>query len=270
MLDSEQENMAAQDLGAEDACPQNVRSALRGSIYILPNLFTTASLFAGFWSLILSAQGEAASAAVAILFGALMDGLDGKVARLTNTASEFGIQYDSLADLVTFGVAPAFLAWMWKLSVYGRLGIGACFLFAGCAALRLARFNVSTAVVGKKFFIGLPSPAAGGTLVLLVLFSETLPDWMQGAVPLLALILTVAMGLLMVSRVRYFSFKEYGFFRAHPFRSMVGVLIIFALIFSAPRQLGFLLGIFYTLSGLVYSYLLSRQDKKKLNSLADM
>ncbi len=248
----------------------SMKSALRGSVYILPNLFTTASMFAGFWSLVLAAQGNAEDAALAILFGALMDGLDGKVARLTNTASEFGIQYDSLADLVSFGIAPAFLVWMWQLSTFGRLGIGACFLFAACAALRLARFNVSTSVVSKKFFIGLPSPAAGCSLALLVLFVEFFPSWLSSIVPVFTLVLCIGVGLLMVSRVRYFSFKEYGFIKTYPFRSMVGVVVTFALIFSAPRLLAFLFCALYIVSGLVYSFVLNRRDKKRLTSLAEL
>jgi len=258
------------DLGhpANGARPA-VRNALRGSVYILPNLFTTASLLAGFWSLLLAVQGQIESAAVAILFGAVMDGLDGKVARLTNTASEFGIQYDSLADLVSFGVAPAFLAWMWHLSEFSRLGSGVCFLFVACAALRLARFNVSTAVVSKKFFIGLPSPAAGCIVALFVLFARFIPEWMAEAIPAITLGITLLAGLLMVSRVRYFSFKEYGFIKVHPFRSMVAVVIVVALLVSAPRLLGFLFMSLYVASGIIYSYILSRRDKKLLNSLAD-
>ena len=137
-------------------------------MYILPNLFTTASLFTGFLAMLLAVQGNIEGSALAILFSALMDGLDGKVARLTNTASEFGIQYDSLADLVAFGVAPAFTSWMWVLEGYGKLGIGVAFLYVACTALRLARFNVCVTTVSKKFFVGLPCPAAGCAVAMLV------------------------------------------------------------------------------------------------------
>jgi len=245
----------------------NVQKVLRDSVYILPNLVTSASLLAGFWSLILSSQGRIEDAAIAILFGAVMDGMDGKVARLTNSASEFGIQYDSLADLVSFGVAPGFLAWSWHLSEYGRFGAGICFLFVACAALRLARFNVSTAVVGKKFFIGIPSPAAGCLVALFALCAYVMPDWLRIIEAPILLGITLCAGLLMVSRVRYFSFKEYAFVKAYPFRTLVAVVAAIALIVTSPRCMGFVLMGLYALSGLVYSYILSRNDKKRLNSL---
>ena len=137
-------------------------------VYLLPNMITTLSMFLGFLSMVWAVQGRFEAAGMAILLSALMDGLDGKVARLTNTASEFGVQYDSLADLVAFGLAPAILLWQWQLQLFGRLGVAAAFIYAACGALRLARFNVSTAAVGKRFFIGLPIPAGGCTLVTFV------------------------------------------------------------------------------------------------------
>lgn len=243
------------------------RPVLRG-IYILPNLFTTASLFTGFLAMILAVQGDLDKCAMAILFSAFMDGLDGKVARLTNTASEFGVQYDSLADLVAFGVAPAFMVWIWVLHDYGRLGIGVGFLFVACTALRLARFNVSTAVTSKRFFIGLPSPAAGCSLALIALFVPYLPDWMHKAVPGAVLGATFVVALLMVSRVRYFSFKEYGFLRTHPFKSMVTALLLFVLVLAEPRLLGFIICVAYLLSGLIYSFiLLPKRNHQLLNHL---
>ena len=147
---------------------------VRRGVYILPNLFTTASLFTGFLAMLLAVQGNIEGSALAILFSALMDGLDGKVARLTNTASEFGIQYDSLADLVAFGVAPAFTSWMWVLEGYGKLGIGVAFLYVACTALRLARFNVCVTTVSKKFFVGLPCPAAGCAVAMFILLSPVM------------------------------------------------------------------------------------------------
>ncbi|MEG1610475.1 MAG: CDP-diacylglycerol--serine O-phosphatidyltransferase [Bilophila sp.] len=241
---------------------------VRRGVYILPNLFTTASLFTGFFGMILAVQGNIEGCALAILFSALMDGLDGKVARLTNTASEFGIQFDSLADLVAFGVAPAFMAWMWVLNGYGRLGIGVAFLFVACTALRLARFNVSTAVISKRFFIGLPSPAGGCALAMFVLFSPYMGGWLESKVPFLALCVTFILPLLMVSRVRYFSFKEYGFIKTHTFSSMVTALLIFVLILSEPRVIGFTLGVIYLLSGPIYTFIiLPRRNRLLLGSL---
>lgn len=178
-----------------------------------------------------------------------MDGLDGKVARLTNTASEFGIQYDSLADLVAFGVAPAFTSWMWVLEGYGKLGIGVAFLYVACTALRLARFNVCVTTVSKKFFVGLPCPAAGCAVAMFILFSSYLPSWLEARTPFLGLVVTFVMALLMVSRVRYFSFKEYGFLKTHAFSSMISALLVFVLILSQPVVFGFLLGAIYLLSG---------------------
>lgn len=238
-------------------------------VYILPNMITTFSLFSGFLGILWAIAGQHSDAALAILFSALMDGLDGKVARLTNTASEFGIQYDSLADLVAFGVAPSLLMWQWQLHAFGRLGIAVAFIFVACGALRLARFNVSTAVTSKKFFIGLPIPAAGCAAVTLIFFSEFVPEGAQWILPGLALGLTLLLGILMVSRVRYYSFKEYGFLRAHPFSSMVSVLLIFALLASQPKLLGFLFAIGYITAGLGYTFIiLPRRNRELLRSLS--
>ena len=241
---------------------------VRRGVYILPNLFTTASLFTGFFSMVLAVQGNVEAAAFSILFSALMDGLDGKVARLTNTASEFGIQYDSLADLVAFGVAPAFMAWAWTLNNYGKTGIGVAFLYVACTALRLARFNVCVNTVSKKFFVGLPCPAAGCFLALFALFSSYMPEWMQERVTFFTLIVTFIMALLMVSRVRYFAFKEYGFLRAHTFSYLVAALLIFVLILSQPVVFSFLFGTIYILSGLLYTFIiLPRRNRQLLGSL---
>ncbi len=246
---------------------EHVKPAVRRGVYILPNLFTTASLFAGFWAMLAVVKGNMDAAAAAVLFSAVMDGLDGKVARLTNTASEFGVQYDSLADLVAFGVAPAFLVWHTQLAAYGGMGVGVAFLFVACAALRLARFNVTTASLGKKFFVGLPSPAGGCTLALLLLFLPYFPDWMSPHIPALSLFVTFVTALLMVSRVRYFSFKEYGFVKAHPFSSLVTALLLFVLILSEPRRLAFLVTVLYLISGLVYTYVLLPRRNRLLGNL---
>ena len=226
-------------------------------VYILPNLFTTASLFTGFMAIIWAAEGNFELSAMGILFSALMDGLDGKVARLTRTASEFGVQYDSLADLAAFGIAPGFMIYSWLLHDVGRFGSTAAFLFATCSALRLARFNVAAAAgASKKFFIGMPTPAAGCTLATLALFVPYLPDFMQGVVPGFALVLTILLGFLMVSRVRYYAFKEFGFITGHKFSSMVTAILFFVLIRSAPKLLRFLVFFGYLVAGLVYTYII--------------
>ena len=235
-------------------------------VYILPNLLTTASLFSGFLGIIWALEGDFDGAAMAVLFAALMDALDGKVARLTNTASEFGVQYDSLADLAAFGIAPAIILWQWHLHTFGRLGMAAAFMFAACGALRLARFNVASNLVttSKKFFTGLPIPAAGCTVATLIFFQEFLPNFMRELLPLFVLVLALLLGILMVSRIRYASFKEYGFVRAHPFSSFVTVVLLFSLIVSQPRLLGFLMMAGYIISGLVYSFIILPRRNREL------
>lgn len=245
------------------------KTPIHKGVYILPNMITTLSLFSGFLGILWAIAGEYEAAAMAILFAALMDGLDGKVARLTNSASEFGVQYDSLADLVAFGAAPALLMWQWQLHSFGRLGIAVAFIYMACGALRLARFNVSTAVTSKKFFIGIPIPAAGCSVVTLIFFKEFTPVWAEPFFPAVVLGMTLLLGILMVSRVRYISFKEYGFLKAHPFSSMVTVLLVFSLVASQPKLLGFLLCLGYIVSGLVYTFIiLPRRNRELLRSLS--
>ena len=206
---------------------------------------------------------------MAILLSAVMDGLDGKVARLTNTASEFGVQYDSLSDLVAFGLAPAMLLWQWQLQSFNRVGIAAAFIYAACGALRLARFNVSTAAAGKRFFIGLPIPAGGCTIVTFVFFAALFPEVLQPVTPYVALLLALGVGTLMVSRVRYFSFKEYDFLRAHPVRTMLAFLLVLATVISFPRVMGFMLCAVYIAGGLVYTFvILPRRDRQLLRALS--
>jgi CDP-diacylglycerol--serine O-phosphatidyltransferase len=238
-------------------------------VYILPNLFTTGSLLAGFIGLVLASQNAIESCALAIVISAVLDALDGKVARLTNTSSEFGIQYDSLADLVAFGVTPGFMVWEWTLEPYGRIGMAVSFLFVACTALRLARFNVAAASGSKKFFIGLPSPAGGCTLALMVFVSPCLPQFLSAQLPQIMLCVTFIVALLMVSRVRYFSFKEFGFLRAHPFRSMVATLLVVTLIYSDPRLFAPVACLLYVLSGLIYTFIiLPTRNRRLLRSLA--
>ena len=229
--------------------------------YILPNLFTTGSLFCGFFSVILAFKGQFDLAAWAILTSALLDGCDGKVARLTGTASQFGVEYDSLADDVAFGVAPGMLAYAWQLHNFGRLGLAVAFLFCACAALRLARFNVGVATTSKRFFVGLPSPASACVMACFVLFMPYYPAFLEPALPFLTLIIATASPLLMVSRVRYFSFKEFDFMKAHPYQTMVATLIVASTVFSMPRLFCFLLLMAYVISGPAYTLYLRRHGK---------
>ena len=241
----------------------------RKGVYLLPNMITTLSMFLGFLSMVWAGQGRFEAACMAILLSAVMDGLDGKVARLTNTASEFGVQYDSLSDLVAFGLAPAMLLWQWQLQSFNRVGIAAAFIYAACGALRLARFNVSTAAAGKRFFIGLPIPAGGCTIVTFVFFAALFPEVLQPVTPYVALLLALGVGTLMVSRVRYFSFKEYDFLRAHPVRTMLAFLLVLATVISFPRVMGFMLCAVYIAGGLVYTFvILPRRDRQLLRALS--
>lgn len=245
-----------------------VRKKPSRGVYLLPNMLTTVSMFLGFLAIVWAGNGKFEGACLAILVSALMDSLDGKVARLTNTASEFGVQYDSLADLIAFGLAPAFLLWHWQLHNIGRAGLAAAFIYTACGAMRLARFNVSTATIGKRFFVGLPIPAAGCTVLTFVFFSKIIPDSLNDILPYASLILAICCGLLMISRIRYFSFKEYDFLRDHPVRSMVSFLFLLGFLISVPRLFSFLYCIIYICSGVLYSYyLLPKYNRSILRNL---
>lgn len=232
------------------------KSAVHKGVFLLPNLLTTASLFAGFLGMLWAIQGRFEMCAIAICVSALFDGLDGKVARLTNTASEFGVQFDSLADLVAFGVNPALMLYLWQLQDFGRLGMTAAFLFIACGAMRLARFNVQSSTASRKFFIGLPIPAAAGVLATLVFFSGYLPESLNTHMAKFCLVLVYALSFLMVSRVRFYSFKELGVIREHRFSALVTAMLIFVLVASEPKLLGFILAIGYIISGLIYTFII--------------
>jgi len=234
------------------------------AVYILPNMLTTASLFLGFMGIVWSMAGDFEACALAILGSAVFDALDGRVARMTNSTSEFGVQFDSLADLVAFGVSPAVLVYTWQLSHYGRLGLMASFLLVACGALRLARFNVQAKVADKRFFTGLPIPAAACTLATLVLFVPFVPQGVVNSMLAPALLVLVYLvSFLMVSTVRFASFKELGFLRAHSFGTMVVAILLFVLIATKPRALGFLIFLSYIVSGLGYTlFVLSRRGAK--------
>lgn len=225
-------------------------------IYLLPNLFTTGGLFAGYYAIIAATQGRFDDACIAIFIAAVLDGLDGRVARLTNTQSEFGVQYDSLADLISFGLAPSLVMYHWALGAMrmdgitpGKIGWIAAFLYAACAALRLARFNAQVGQVDKRWFIGLASPAAAG---LVASFVWTCVDngWVGRDLRYVALGVTVAAALLMVSRLRYFSFKAGGP-RNDRVPFLTGFVVVAALVGIAVYPPGVLLAIcgLYAFSG---------------------
>ena len=223
---------------------------LQRGIYLLPNLLTTAALFAGFYAVVAAMKGLFDTAAIAILIAMIADGLDGRVARLTNTQSAFGAQYDSLSDLVAFGVAPALVIYSWSLMSLGKLGWLASFLYVAGTALRLARFNtqVNTQVSDKHYFQGLPSPTPAGFIASIIWTGSTYGiDGAEVAVPVA--LLTVAVGLLMVSTIRYSSFKSVDFKGKVPFLTIVMAVCIITAISLEPAEM--LLGIFflYILSG---------------------
>ncbi len=227
-------------------------------IYLLPNIMTSASLFSGFYAIIAAIKLNLEQAAVAVIIAAVFDGLDGRIARMTNTTSRFGVEYDSLADLVSFGVAPAVVAYQWALQGYGRLGWLAAFLYCASTALRLARFN-TLAHTSKRYFLGLACPAAAGTVATMVLFCSQFSIEGQAS-RVAAMALVYGLAFLMVSTVRYYSFKDVPWLQRHPFSAMVLFLLLLSIIASAPRIVLFVLGISYAASGpvLVSWQLLSR------------
>ncbi|NOX33376.1 MAG: CDP-diacylglycerol--serine O-phosphatidyltransferase [Deltaproteobacteria bacterium] len=237
---------------------QNVKK----SIYILPNLFTSMNLFCGYYSITASVQLRFVDAAIAILIGAVFDLLDGKIARATNTTSKFGIEYDSLADLITFGLAPALLMFLWVLESAGRPGWSAALLFTICGALRLARFNTSAS--SGSDFEGLPIPAAAAMNVSLVLFFSRLqinPEPYK----LILLVLMFGLSFCMVSSFKYKSLKKVSFFKSMKFNKLVGLILIFVAIATEPYILLFVVFSIYVISGpflsLIY-HLSSKNDKK--------
>lgn len=232
----------------------------RRGIYLLPNLFTTGCLFSGFYAVVTAMSGGYEQAAAAIFIAMILDGLDGRVARMTNTATEFGVQYDSLADMVSFGVAPALVMYTWALSDSGKVGWAVAFLYTAGAALRLARFNTQAASADKRFFQGLPSPSAAAAVAGMVwLGADYGVAGDQYAV--LAMLLTASAGLLMVSNFRYYSFKELDVKGRVPFVALLVVVLVFVFISLDPPQVLFFIFLAYGFSGPVVTMLGRRKRK---------
>jgi len=181
---------------------------LRRGVYLLPTLFTVGNLFCGYASVVQAFKGDLANSALLIIAAAILDGLDGRLARLTNTSSDFGVQFDSLADMVSFGVAPAMLAYQWGLGPLERVGWMVAFLYVVCVGMRLARFNIQTAREDKRYFAGLPSPPAAGTLASVVFAVPALDPELRPWIPVVVALLVAGLAALMLSRLRYRSFKE--------------------------------------------------------------
>ncbi len=227
----------------------------RRGIYLLPNLFTTAALFAGFYAIIAAQKGQFSAAAIAIVVAMVLDGMDGRVARMTNTQSDFGAEYDSLSDMVSFGVAPALIVYEWSLYHVGELAAGwsqlgwlAAFLYVACTGLRLARFNTQIGKTDKRFFQGLASPSAAVVMVGMVWFSRDLGISGRDLM-ILAFAVTIATGLLMVSNIPYYSFKEFGSGRRVPFIALVAVVLLFVFTSIDPPKVIFSGFALYALSG---------------------
>jgi len=233
-----------------------MKNRYRGKgIYLLPNLFTTANLFCGFYAIVAAFNADYITASIAVLIAMVFDVLDGKVARLTHATSRFGVEYDSLSDMVSFGVAPGVLIYLWALNGYGKLGWLAVFLFVACGAMRLARFNVQAATVESKYFVGLPIPAAAGAVVTTIIFDHHILGMGKEVRPMVILLLTYVLAYLMVSGIRYRSIKEFNLRERKPFSFLVGAILVLLVFVAEPQIMLFAFFALYALSGLVEQFL---------------
>jgi CDP-diacylglycerol--serine O-phosphatidyltransferase len=244
--------------------PDNNPRKKRRAVYLLPNLFTTGALFSGFYAVVSAMHQHFEAAAIAIFVAMILDGFDGRVARMINAESDFGAQYDSLSDVVAFGVAPALVSLSWGLSTLGKVGWMAAFIYLACAALRLARFNTQIAIVDKKYFIGLASPPAAAVVAGLVWFStdsEIPADIL--AIP--GAIMVAGAGLLMVSNIKYSSFKNFNIENKVPFMVFLGVIVVGSIIIVDPAKILFGCALCYALSG---PFLVIKNRIKRKHSVA--
>ncbi len=241
---------------------KNGAKARNRGIYLLPNLFTTGALFSGFYGITSAIDGRFETAAMLIFVSLVLDGLDGRVARMTNTQSDFGAEYDSMADMVSFAVAPAIILYLWSLASLGQAGLIGAFVHLAGGALRLARFNTQLATQDKRYFQGLPSPAAAAILAGLVWISEKY-DYGIGELPWLVLVMAVSTGLLMVSNFRYYSFKDINLRDKVPFVVVIGVMLGFAITLSNPATVLFFFFFGYALSGPIMTMLLLRRKRQE-------
>lgn len=236
----------------EEEVSENGESVRRQGIYLLPNLFTTGGLFAGFYAVIAAMRGDFESASIAVLAALLLDGLDGRVARMTNTQSKFGAEYDSLADMVSFGVAPALVMFSFALGDLGKFGWSAAFIYVACAALRLARFNTQIDTADKNFFTGLASPSAACLIVSAVWVCSDL-GWVGADLPRELIIvlagLTAISGILMIANFPYYSFKGIDFHGRVPFVVMILVVLVFGLVTLDPPLVLLIASLCYAISG---------------------
>lgn len=237
-----------------------IRQRPRG-IYLLPNLFTTGAMFAGFYAMASAVNGRFETAAIAIFVAMVLDGLDGRVARLTNTQSDFGAQYDSMSDMVSFGVAPGLVMYLWVLSSIGQMGLFAAFVHTAGGALRLARFNTQLTTADKNYFQGLPSPAAAAILAGFIWVSSVYHVDVQ-SLKYIALLLTIGTGLLMVSNFRYASFKEIDLKGKVSFFVAISVMLGMAFVMVKPETILFLFFLCYAISGPLITLIMRRRKRQ--------
>ncbi|KQC09108.1 MAG: CDP-diacylglycerol--serine O-phosphatidyltransferase [Smithella sp. SDB] len=229
------------------------RTRMKKGIYILPNLFTSASLFCGFYSIIASFKEHFVPASIAILFSVLFDGLDGRIARLTNTTSKFGAEYDSLADVIAFGIAPSLLAYSWAMSIYGKWGWIVAFLFVLCGSLRLARYNIQIGIIESSVFNGLPIPAAASVIATTVIFFSSEYIGVEGKFHnIFIMIFVIILSLLMVSGIKYYSFKDMKLLARKPFTVFFWLVVASIIIVAEPELMFFVIILGYALSGPVW------------------
>lgn len=233
--------------GSDDATHGGQDVQRHRGIYLLPNLVTTVALFSGFYAILASMDGKFEAAAIAIFVAMVFDGLDGRVARMTNTQSDFGVEYDSLSDMVSFGVAPAVVCYSWMLSDLGKLGWAAAFLYVSCAALRLARFNVQVESADSRYFVGLASPSAAAVVAGMVWVGHDVEA--TTSVAIIAFLITAGAGLLMVVNCQYHSLKGFDFKGHVPFVTFFAVVIAMVIITIDPPRVLLLMAFAYALSG---------------------
>ncbi len=235
----------------------------RKGIYLLPNLLTTGSLFAGFYAIVAAINGRYEPAAISIFVAMFLDGMDGRIARMTNTQSDFGAEYDSLSDMVSFGLAPALVVYEWALVDLGKIGWLCAFVFTSTAALRLARFNAQASVADKRYFQGLPSPAAAAVIAGIIWFIESYSLKSDFAVMPVLFCVTIVTALLMVSNIRYYSFKEFDLRGRVPFVSVLAIVLGFVLISLDPAAVLALTFVVYAASGPIITLLQIRQRRRE-------
>ncbi len=222
----------------------------RSGIYLLPNLFTTGALFAGYYGIVAASNGRFEAAAIAVFVAMVLDGIDGRIARLTNTQSEFGAQYDSLSDVVSFGLAPSIVVYEWALFELGKVGWLAAFMYTAAAALRLARFNSQSENVDGRFFQGLPSPAAAAVIAAMVWLGHGLTVSGFTSLSVGVMLVTIFMALLMVSNLSYYSFKDLDFRDKVPFVALLAMVMAFVLVSIEPASVLLFIFSAYALSGI--------------------